>query len=212
MRYKVERALIIGFLLGFSLASPLGPMGLICLRRTLTRGPTSGFTSALGISCADAFWSFIAIHGLTSVSFWIEQEKTILEFVIALFFIFYGLHGIYNTPSTYYPTLQNGEKAAGFLSTFLVVFLNPGTFFSFAIFFTIFGIAKTHYALSNSLLISLSVFFGSMVFWLALTQALHRIRTKINDSIYEKISHLSSYLIMAIGIITLLAVLYEKLL
>ena len=70
----MERVLITGFSLGLSLASPLGPMGLICLRRTLTRGPTSGFTSALGISCADAFWSFVAIHGLTSISFRIKFE------------------------------------------------------------------------------------------------------------------------------------------
>ena len=51
----MERALIIGFFLGLALASPLGPMGLVCFRRTLTRGPASGFTSALGISCADFF-------------------------------------------------------------------------------------------------------------------------------------------------------------
>ena len=209
IRKAVERALITGFFLGFILASPLGPMGLICLRRTLTQGPTSGFTSALGISCADAFWAYVAIHGLTTVSNWIEQEKIILEIAIALFFILYGLHGIFNTPSTYYPTLQNKDKAAGFLSTFLVVFLNPSTFIAFAILFTLFGITNTHYGFFNSVIIASSVFAGSIVFWFALTQILHRVRKRINESIYGTMSRISSYVIMVFGIIILIIDMYD---
>ena len=202
--HDMERALITGFFLGFILASPLGPMGLICLRRTLTQGPTSGFTSALGISCADSFWAYVAIHGLTTISNWIEQEKIILEIAIALLFILYGLHGIFNTPDIYYPRLQNTDRAAGFLSTFLVVFLNPSTFVAFAILFTIFGITETHYGFFNSVIIATSVFAGSIVFWLTLTQILHRNRKIINDSIYGTISRVSSYVIMIFGIIILL--------
>ena len=205
----MEKALVLGFFLGFILSSPLGPMGLICLRRTLTRGRSAGFTSALGISCAYAFWSYIAIHGLTTVSHWIEQEKTILEFAIALFFFLYGLHGIFNTPSTYYPTLQNKDKAAGFLSTFLVVFLNPSTFIMFAVLFTLFGITKIHYDLFDSIKTALSVFSGSIVFWIILSQILHKIRKKLNDSIYLSISQISSYVIMIFGIIILLLCLYD---
>ena len=208
----MERALTIGFFLGLILASPLGPMGLVCFRRTLTRGPASGFTSALGISCADFIWSFAAIHGLTIVSLWIERQETILEFAIALFFIIYGLHGIISPRKIRCSTVKYRDNAVGFLSTFLIVFLNPGTFISFVLFFTLFGIMKTHYSLYNSLLIAASVFAGSIVLWFALTQALHRIRKVINDSIYEKISHLSSYMIMAFGIIALIIALYGKIL
>lgn len=207
----MERALIIGFFLGLILASPLGPMGLVCFRRTLTRGPASGFTSALGISCADFFWSFAAINGLKIVSQWIERQKIILEFAIALFFILYGLHGIFHSTKTYSPTVQNNDNAIGFLSTFLIVFLNPSTFISFVLFFTLFGVMKTHYELYNSLLIASSVFAGSIVFWFALTQFLHGMRKMLNDSIYGRLSYLSAYIIMAFGIITLIVALYNKL-
>lgn len=207
--HDMERALITCFFLGFILASPLGPMGQICLKRTLTQGPTSGFTSALGMSCADAFWAYVAIHGLTTVSHWIEQEKIILEIAIALFFILYGLHGIFNTPDISYPRLQNKDRAAGFLSTFLVVFLNPSTFVAFAILFTIFGITETHYGFFNSVIIASSVFAGSIVFWLILTQILHRVRKIINESIYGTMSRISSYVIMIFGIIILIIDLYD---
>ena len=206
----MEQAIFTGFFLGFILASPLGPMGLICLRRTLNQGPTSGFTSALGISCADAFWAYVVIHGLTTVSHWIEQQEIIPEIAIAVFFILYGLHGIFNTPDIYYPRLQNKDRAAGFLSTFLVVFLNPSTFVSFAILFTLFGVTKTHYGFFNSIIIALSVFAGSIVFWFALTQLLHRMRKIISESIYGTISRVSSYVIMVFGIIILVAGLFEN--
>jgi threonine/homoserine/homoserine lactone efflux protein len=205
----MERALIIGFFLGFILASPLGPMGLVCLRRTLTKGPVSGFTSALGISCADFFWSFTAINGLTIVSQWIERQKTILGFAIALFFILYGLHGIFNSPKTYYQTVQNNDNAVGFLATFSIVFLNPSTFISFVLSFTLFGVMKTHYSLYNSLLIASSVFAGSIVFWFSLTQLLHGMRKMINDAIYGRLSYISACIIMAVGIITLIVELYR---
>ena len=205
----MDRALFIGFFLGVILASPLGPMGLICLRRTLTQGPTSGFTSALGISCADTVWSFIIIHGLTAVSLWIEQEKNILEIAITLFFILYGLYGIFKRPVTDTTVLKDRFRASGFLSTFLVVFINPATFISFLLLFTYFGITRRHYDVLNSIMIAASVFCGSIVFWFALTQFLHRIRKTISDSIYEKISHVSSYVILALGVIGLAFGLYD---
>lgn len=207
----MERALITGFFLGIILSSPIGPMGMVCLRRTLTRGPGSGFTSALGISCADAFWAFIVTHGLAVISRWLEQGRTVLEISIALFFILYGLHGIFNPPKICHSTLQKNDNAVGFLSTFLIVFLNPGTFFSFVLMFTLFGITKSHYGLFNSILITAAVFTGSAAFWFTTIQLLHRIRKSINESIYEKTSHISSYLIMVLGIITLLAGLYGNL-
>jgi threonine/homoserine/homoserine lactone efflux protein len=206
----MEKALIIGFFLGFIMSSPLGPMGLICLRRTLNHGRIAGLMSALGISCGDAFWSYAAIHGLTTVSHWIEQEEAILEFAIALFFIFYGLHGIFNTPSIDYPTLHKKDKSAGFLSTFLVVFLNPGTFILFALLFTLFGITQIRHDLFDSIEIAASVFSGSIIFWIMFSQVLHKIRKKLNESIYGTISHISSYMITIFGVLILLFCLYDK--
>ena len=203
------RTLVFSFFLGFILSSPLGPMGLICLRRTLTRGRSAGLTSALGISLAYGFWSYVAIHGLTAVSSWVEQEKNILEFAIALFFFLYGLHGIFNTPDTRYPALQNNDNASGFLPVFLVVFLNPSTFIMFVVLFTLFGVTKNHYGLFSSLKIVFSVFIGSVVFWITLSKVLHKVRKKLTDSTYILISRLSSCFIMIFGIIILLLCLYE---
>lgn len=200
----MEKIYIIAFLLGFILSSPLGPIGLICLRRTLTKGRKSGIISGLGISVAYAFWSFAAIHGVQSISHWIEEEKFILEMVIAIFFLLHGLHGLLNFTRTIYKPTKRNDMITEFLSTFLVVFINPGTFLMFVIYFALFGVIKDQYSIFDSLAVAFSVFSGSIIFWLILTQFLHKIKNKINDSIYLLLSRASSFIIMIFGIIILI--------
>jgi threonine/homoserine/homoserine lactone efflux protein len=207
----MENTLVLAFSLGFITASPIGPIGLLCLRRTLSRGIATGLVSALGISCAYAFWSFVAVHGVVAASHWIEQEKILLQFVIGLFFLLYGMHSIFNTPSTDYPTLQRRGGIAEFLSTFLVVFLNPTTFIMFSALFTLFGIAKSHYGLLESLEIALVVFTGAIVFWLVVTQVVQRARESIHDASFSLVAHLSSYAIVLFGSAILLDCLYNYL-
>ena len=114
----MKNPLLLSFILGFTTASPLGPTGLLCLRRTLSRGPITGLISAMGISCAYAFWSYTAIHGLKTVSHWIEQEKIILQIVIGLFFLLYGLYGIFKSTNLSYSPLKEKGGLEDFLSTF----------------------------------------------------------------------------------------------
>ncbi len=200
----MENALLLSFAVGFIAASPVGPIGLLCLRRTMSRGIATGLISATGISCADAVWSFGAIHGLTTISHWMAQEQTLLKIVIGLFFLLYGLHGTINTPKTCYPTLKREGGMAEFLSTFLVVFLNPSTFITFSVLFTLAGISKSHFGLFRSIEIALAVFAGSIAFWIILLQIIHRLRHRISDTIYGSISHISSVGIMIFGVAILL--------
>jgi threonine/homoserine/homoserine lactone efflux protein len=207
----MRNALALSFILGFVTASPIGPMGLLYLRRTLSRGFVTGVISALGISFADAFWSYAAIHGLTSFSHWIEQEQTILQITIGLFFILYGLHAIFNTPNTNYPSLRRKGRGSLFLSTFLVVFLNPSTFIMFSALFTLFGLTKDRFSLCESLEIAFMVFCGSILFWVAVSHTIHRMKRKKNEFAYYAVSSISSYLIMMFGIAILLYHLYAHL-
>ena len=195
---------VLGFILGFVLSSPFGPIGLICLRRTLTQGKSAGLVSALGISLAYGFWAYAVIHGLTRVSHWIDEEKAILEGCIGLFFLLYGFHGMFNTPSTEYPTLRRRGKAANFFSTFFVVFLNPGTGIMFAVLFTLFGMTRQHHGLFYSLETALSVFIGSFSFWLVLSGVLGKLKERVNNRGYGRISRLSCWMVSLFGIAILL--------
>lgn len=191
--------LILGFSIGFITASPIGPIGLLCLRRTLSRGISTGLISALGIAFAYAFWSFAAVHGVVAASRWLEQEKVLLQLVIGLFFLLYGMHGIFNAPRTDYPTLRRRGGIGEFMSTFLVVFLNPTTFIMFSALFTLFGLAKSHYGLLESLEIALAIFSGAMVFWLVVARVVQRARGYMHDASFSLVARLSSYAIVLFG-------------
>ena len=173
---------------------------MLCLRRTLSRGIAAGLVSALGIFCAYAFWSYAAIHGLTSIADWIAHEKNLLEMTIGLFFMLYGLNGIINTPKTDYPTLKRKGGFAEFLSTFLVVFLNPGTLVMFSAVFALIGIPKKHVGMLGSLQMAGAVFAGSVVFWLVMALIIHKVRQKFDTSVFYTVARLSSWLIMVFGV------------
>lgn len=197
---NMKQALFHSFIVGFLAASPIGPIGMLCMRRTLFQGLISGLVSALGISCAYAFWAYATIHGLAAFSSWIQREQSPLEMGIGLFFVLYGLHAILNHPSTDYPTLKGKGQVTQFFSTFLVVFLNPATFVLFSALFTLFGIAKRPFGLRDSMEIALFVFLGAITFWTGAAYLLERLKDRIKDSTFRNISRVSALGIMAFGI------------
>lgn len=202
----MAKALFLSFIIGFLAASPLGPIGLLCMRRVLSKGITSGILSALGISFAYAFWSYVSIHGLAMFSYWIERERHPLEIAIGLFFVLYGLNAFFNSPKTEYPKMNSNGGFMLFFSTFLVVFLNPATFVLFSALFTLFGIAKKHFGLLDSMQIALFVFAGTMTFWIAASYLIQNIKSRIDNTFFRKISLVSALAIMAFGMLILLHV------
>ena len=70
-----------GLIIGFSIAAPVGPIGVLCIRRTLTEGRASGFVSGLGAATADGIYGFVAGFGLTLVSSFLIREQTWIRLV-----------------------------------------------------------------------------------------------------------------------------------
>lgn len=200
----MTESLFYSFIIGFFAASPIGPVGLLCMRRAILEGFTSGIISALGISCAYSFWAYVSIHGLAAFSHWIEKEHRPLAIAIGLFFILYGLHGIFNQPNTEYPTLKSRGRVRQFFSTFLVIFLNPATFVMFTAFFTLCGVAKGHFGFLDAIEIALFVFIGAITFWLLASYSIRQMRNKIEHSIFQTISRGSAFGMTAFGIIIFL--------
>ena len=204
-------AVLNGFFLGFITSSPLGPVGMLCLRRSLAKGTSSGLVSASGISFAYAIWAYTVFHGLTSLSQFFEREKNLLELAIGLFFVIYGLNGILNAPSMSYPILNLRKKGLGeFLSTFLVVFLNPGTCIMFSVLFTLMGISRSKAGFLASGEIALAVFAGSMTFWALMSGLIHRTRHKMDRSMLNIIARWSSGIILSFGCAVLVFGLMES--
>ena len=82
-------------IIGFSIAAPVGPIGILCIRRTLADGRRAGFISGLGAATADAFYGAIAAFGLTFISSFLINQSIWLRLAGGLFLIFLGIKTIF---------------------------------------------------------------------------------------------------------------------
>ncbi len=88
-----------GFLIGLSIAAPVGPIGVLCIRRTLADGRLVGLVTGLGAASADAVYGSMAAFGLTLVTGFLVAQENILRIVGGLFLLFLGLRTFFSHPS-----------------------------------------------------------------------------------------------------------------
>src|SRR3990170_1865269 len=124
--------LLKGVLLGFSIAAPVGPIGVLCIRRTLAQGRLSGFVSGLGAATADAVYGIVAAFGVTFVSNLLIQQAPWLRLFGGLFLCFLGVRTLLAKPSEKACPERGKGLIDDYGSTFLLTLTNPLTILSFA--------------------------------------------------------------------------------
>lgn len=170
-----------GVLIGLAIAAPVGPIGVLCIRRTLAYGRASGFASGLGAATADAFYGSIAAFGLTVIAGALVGYRAALQLIGGLFLIYLGLRTVWEKPKEIGLPLdmkpESGReknwrrmnwRALGrdFGSTFLLTLTNPMTILSFAAIFAGLGAAA---AFGGGIRVVAGVFSGSALWWLTLS-------------------------------------------
>ena len=122
-----------GLIIGLSIAAPVGPIGVLCIRRTLADGRLQGLVSGLGAAAADATYGAVAGFGLTAVSSLLVNQQTWLRLVGGLFLDYLGLRTLLARPASEAPATgvrgpASGRSLAGaFLSTLALTLTNPVT-------------------------------------------------------------------------------------
>jgi threonine/homoserine/homoserine lactone efflux protein len=189
--------------IGFAVAAPVGPIGMLCIRTTLERGRVAGFAAGLGAAVADAIYGTIGVLGVTAISGYIEAQRFWLELGGGIFVIGFGIHlGITK------PNIQNGNDEipvsvwADFMKTLLLTLANPSTILTFmAIFAGVPGAAASSMAAVP--VIVLGVLLGSAAWWLFLSQGVGVIRHKISDQALKWMNWAAGALLVAFGAYTL---------
>jgi len=149
------------------IAAPVGPVGVLCVRRTLFEGPAFGFASGLGAAVADAVFGLIAAFGLTIVSDFLIDQQHWLKLVGGLFLLTIGLRGLVAPDAS--PAPIAGERLFGaFASTFVLTVTNPITIIAFAAVFAAAGLTGAAATTAAAGLLVAGVFAGSLLWWLLL--------------------------------------------
>lgn len=193
-----------GLLLGFSIAAPVGPIGVLCIRRTLAGGMTSGFITGLGTATADALYGLVAALGLSAVAAFFVDHQLYLRLGGGLFLCYLGWVTFRAPPAIDKDGVRNGNLWFDYISAFLLTLANPLTILSFIAIFAGLGVGAGA-GLAGAGLTVLGVFAGSLLWWLILSGGTSFLRTGLDSSRLIWVNKLSGCIILAFGLACLLS-------
>lgn len=167
--------LLKGVAVGIVIALPIGPVGVLCVRRNIFEGARFGFTSGLGAASADALFAATAGFGLTFIRDWLLHYEDWLGAVGGVFLLAIGLKALF-TRNPAAPEPLGGEALLGaYASTFALTIANPITILSFAAIFAELGLNAVVGWIDISMLVA-GVFLGSSLWWLGLSLGVTALR------------------------------------
>lgn len=195
-----------GIFLGVSVAAPVGPIAILCIRTTITFGWRSGILIGLGAASADMVYGGIAGLGLTSVIAILLGIKSYLQLLGGLFIV--CMAGQIWRSSVVVPdptsSLSNSSHWKAYYSTFLLTLSNPMTILAFLALFTGSGVLYSEQQEANLFWLMIGVFAGSMLWWLGLTGimiVLRLHRSHLKSSFTSHINQLSSVVLACFGVV-----------
>jgi len=201
-----------GIVMGLIAAVPIGPVNLICIRRTFAFGPVNGFVSGLGAALGDGVFAAITGLGLTWIASLIEGYASIIEVVGGAMLIWIGFKTFTHPPVLPNPDENCPEKAAtslarAMVSTFALTVTNPATLLFFTSMFAGFGgLAGGAGSFNDAAFVVAGVVGGSAGWWLALTTLIGLFHTKIDEAGMRLINRGSGLLLVIFGLAVLIHV------
>ena len=192
-----------GIIIGFSIAAPVGPIGVLCIRRTLTEGRAFGFFSGLGAATADTIYGLIAGFGLTFISNFLISQQIWLRFIGGGFLCFLGVKTFLSKPAAHATSAKGNGLVGAYVSTFFLTITNPMTILSFVAIFAGLGIAGTGGSYGSAVVLVLGVFMGSALWWLILSSGVSVFRARFTAQRLWWVNRIAGIIITAFGLIAL---------
>jgi threonine/homoserine/homoserine lactone efflux protein len=195
--------LVRGFVLGFTIAAAVGPISLLCIRRTLAEGRVVGLVSGMGVATADASYGAIAAFGLTAVTDLLMDGRRVLGIVGGVFLLWLAWRTFRAVPSEAASADSGARRglAAAYLSTLGLTLTNPMTILSFAALFVGLGVTGGDAAGAASL--TAGVFAGSAAWWVVLVWVVGALRSRVTPRGLRAVNLASGLLIGAFAVVAL---------
>lgn len=194
-----------GLLIGFSIAAVVGPIGLLCISRSLQRGFFYGFVTGLGAATADGIYGSIAAFGLTLISAFLVSQQAWIRLLGGFFLLYLGARTILSRPAQQAAQTKSGGFFTTYASTLLLTLTNPLTILSFAAIFAGLGVGLVSNSGGTALLVVLGVFCGSAIWWLLLSGGVSLLRTRMVPRWQTWINRGAGTAIAIFGIVALIS-------
>jgi threonine/homoserine/homoserine lactone efflux protein len=196
----MELALFIkGFVIGFSIAAPVGPIGILCIQRTVSGGQVQGLIAGLGAASADAIYGCIAAFGLTFISNFLVAQSQWFRLIGGVFLCYLGLRTFFGKLQQQAVSAVTHSSFSAYGTTFFLTLTNPMTILFFAGIFAGLGIVSETVHYPSAALMVMGVFTGSATWWLLLSAGTAKLRNKIAEAKLAWVNKISGLIILAFG-------------
>jgi len=195
-----------GFVLGIVAASPVGPIGILCLRKNIQKDRLHGLMAASGIAAAYGLMVLLILLGLKEYGSLLEKLEGYFEFIGGGLLVFMGAKSFFNRRVSAASDLPAGVKSywQDFVATFLFTILNPFSFAIFTIILTALGLLERQLDLVLDAEFAFSVVAGTLVFWAVLNHFLHVFKQSSPDLIHKVLNHVTGIGLVFFGLVIFL--------
>jgi threonine/homoserine/homoserine lactone efflux protein len=197
--------LLRGLVIGISIAAPVGPIGVLVIRRTLAEGRIAGLVTGLGVATADALYGCVAGFGLTFISALLISHQRWVRLIGGLFLCYLGVRAFLAAPAERAAAATGPNLLHAYVSTFLLTLTNPLTILSFAAILAGLGLGGVGANYGSAALLVLGVFAGSALWWLILSGGVSFLRLRLTPAILRWVNRVSGLIILGFGVLALIS-------
>lgn len=171
-----------GLAIGILVSAPMGPIGVLCIQRTLNKGRLSGLFTGVGAALSDIIYCLLTGVGMSFVIEFIEKNQTILQIIGSIVLLIYGIFLLRKNPAGRLkaPQPQKASYSKDFITGFLLTFSNPLILFLIMSFFARFNFLSPDYYFYHYLIGFLFIFVGALLWWFIITYFVDKVRSHFN--------------------------------
>ena len=198
--------LLKGFAIGVIVSAPLGPVGVLCIQRTLNKGRWYGFITGLGASVSDIAYALLTGYGMSFIFDYIDKNIFYLQLLGSVMLLIFGVYTFRSNPvQSIRPVSQSkGTYLHNFITAFLVTLSNPLIIFLFIGLFARFAFLQPGVLLFETITGYVAIAVGALAWWLGITFAVNKLRKKFNLRGIWILNRIIGSIVMLVSVIGLI--------
>lgn len=171
-----------GILIGILVSAPMGPVGLLCLQRTLNKGRWHGFATGVGATCSDILYALLTCLGMGFVIDFIESNQEILQIAGSILLLLFGIYIYRTNPSKSLRKSQEGNSTyhQDLITSFFLTLSNPFIIFLFIALFARFNFIAPEDKLLSMITGLIGIAIGALLWWFMITTLVGKLRNNFN--------------------------------
>ena len=201
-----------GFIIGVIVSAPLGPVGVLCIQRTLNKGRWYGFVTGIGASLSDIAYALLTGYGMSFVFDYVNKNIFYLQLFGSILLLAFGVYTFRSNPvKALRPvSARKGTYLHNFITAFFVTFSNPLIIFLFIGLFARFSFVMPGSPIGFQLVGFLAIILGALAWWFGITYFVNKVRTRFNVRGIWMLNRIIGVVVIIASVVGIIMTLFGK--